>query len=55
MVSPPFRWIHYEKEKGTVIIKSKMGARGKKELSFFGVAVNSLLSKNFLERLFLTD
>ena len=53
MVSPPFRWIHCKK--GTVIIKSKMGARGKKELSFFGVAINSLLSKIFLEKLFLTD
>jgi hypothetical protein len=53
MVSPPFRWIHYEK--GTVILKSKMGARGKKELPFFGVAINSLLSKNFLENLFLAD
>jgi len=53
MVSPPFRWIHYEK--GTVILKSKMGARGKKELPFLGVAINSLLLKNFLEALFLTD
>jgi hypothetical protein len=52
MVSPPFRWIHSGKEKGPVIIKSKMGARGKKELPFFGVAINSLLLKNFLERLF---
>jgi hypothetical protein len=32
-----------------------MGARGKKELPFLGVAINSLLSKNFLEILFLTD
>lgn len=38
-----------------VIIKSKMGARGKKEFSFFEVAINSLLSKIFLEKLFLTD
>jgi len=50
MVSPPFRWIHCKK--GTVILKSKMGARGKKELPFFGVTINSLLLKNFLERLF---
>jgi hypothetical protein len=55
MVSPPFKWIHCEKEKGTVIIKSKMGARGKKEFSLFGVAINSLLSKIFLEKLFLID
>jgi hypothetical protein len=53
MVSPPFRWIHYEK--GTVILKSKMGARGKKELPFFGVIINSLLSKNFLLGLYLAD
>jgi hypothetical protein len=38
-----------------VIIKSKMGARGEKEFSLFGVAINSLLSKIFLEKLFLTD
>jgi len=56
MVSPPFKWIHCGKEKGMLIIKkSKMGARGKKEFSFFGVAINSLLSKIFLEKLFLTD
>jgi hypothetical protein len=52
MVSPPFKWIHCEK--GTVILKSKMGAREKKEFSFFEVAINSLLSKIFLEKLFLT-
>jgi len=55
MVSPPFKWIHCEKEKGMMIIKSKMSARGKKELFFFGVAINSLLSKIFFEKLFLTD
>jgi hypothetical protein len=55
MVSPPFKWIHCEKEKGMVILKSKMGARGKKELFFFGVAINLLLSKIFLEEGFLTD
>jgi hypothetical protein len=38
-----------------VIIKSKMGARGGKEFSLFGVAINSLLSKIFLEKLFLKD
>jgi hypothetical protein len=55
MVSPPFWWIHCEKEKAMMIIKSKMSARGKKEISFFGVAINWLLSKIFLEKLFLTD
>ena len=53
MVSPPFRWIQYEK--GTVTIKSKTGARGRKELFFFELAINSLLSKTFLESLCLTD
>jgi len=32
-----------------------MSARGRKELPFFGAAINSLLSKNILEALFLTD
>jgi hypothetical protein len=38
-----------------VIIKSKMGARREKEFSLFVVAINLLLSKIFLENLFLTD